>query len=151
MKFLVIGLITLCVATGASFGQSRKDPSACDAIKGKTYISWVGGKFDSNPEAAGASRISFDSSGTGASRSFLGIRPTDATGTQQILKAACSIQPKGSYLQFSFNGNDAGGAFITSYDQGSKVWVEAATPGRPMKGWMLLLPPNPPAGEYIIK
>lgn len=151
MKCLATIIIALSVATGVSFGQNRKDTVPCDSIKGKTYISWVTGKFDANPDAAAASRLSFDNVGGGISRSFLGIKPTDTTGTQQALKATCSQQTKGSYLQFTFNGTDAGGAFITSYDQGSKVWVESATPGRPMKGWMLLLPPNPPVGDNIIK
>ncbi|MBX7055120.1 MAG: hypothetical protein K1X36_09210 [Pyrinomonadaceae bacterium] len=151
MKYLVTIIIALSVATGVSYGQNRKDKIPCNAIQGKTYISWVAGKFDANPDAAGASRLSFNSQGSGTSRSFLGIKPTDTSGTQQMLKATCTQQTKGSYLQFSFNGTDAGGAFITSYDEGAKVWVEAATPGRPMKGWMLLLPPNPPSGDNIIK
>lgn len=163
LKNTIFGVVLVLIAGQMANAQTmRKDASPCEAIRGKTYIAWSGGKFDDNPDAASAARISFDRSGNGASRSFLAFRPSDATGTQQIQTVECATlmvaisgraNLKGkSYLSFkNQNGTDAGQAFITSYDGGSKVWVEAASPGRPMKGWMLLLPPNPPATDDLIK
>jgi hypothetical protein len=40
-------------------------------------------------------------------------------------------------------GTDAGTAYITSYNNGERVWAVSAMPGRPMKGWMLQVPPAP--------
>lgn len=118
------------------------DKSPCDAIKGKTYIAYFAGKFDDHPDAAGASRTVFDAAGKGTVRGFLGYRPTDANAVQQNLTCTCGVLPDGkAFLKYVVGGGtEAGTNYITSYDNGARVWVEAATPGRPMKGWMLLQP-----------
>ncbi|MBL8189003.1 MAG: hypothetical protein JNK38_13415 [Acidobacteria bacterium] len=119
------------------------DKSPCDALKSKTYIAYVAGKFDSYPDAAGAARTVFDASGKGAVRSFLGYRPSDANAVQQNLTCTCGVLPDGkAYLKYIVGaGTDAGTNFITSFDNGARIWVESGTPGRPMKGWMLQQPP----------
>lgn len=158
--------ITLAVAVlfaVSAYGQTgTKDAKPCEAIKGKTFVVWTVGKFDANPDAASAARIEFDAAGKGTVRSFIAYRPTDAMGTQQMQTVECATLAvaisgrsylKGkSYLAFkNSDGGDAGQAFITSYDGGFRVWVEAASPGRPMKGWMIALPPNPPVNDNLIK
>ena len=150
-------LFCMFVFSTVIFGQTmKKDTSPCESIKGKTYIAWSSGKFDDNPDAAGGSKLEFDARGTGKSRSFLSFKPTDANGTHELLSVKCEVttdknNKKVSFLHFFINSVDAGSAFITSYDSGSKVWAESAMPGRPMKGWMLQLPPNPPAGDNLVK
>ncbi|MFN0109695.1 MAG: hypothetical protein ACKVZH_12650 [Blastocatellia bacterium] len=119
------------------------DKSPCDALKGKTYIAYVAGQFDDYPDAAGASRTVSDASGKGTVRSFLGYRPNDANAVQQNLTCTCGVLPDGkAYLKYIVSaGTDAGTNFITSFDNGARIWVESGTPGRPMKGWMLQPPP----------
>jgi hypothetical protein len=162
MKTIItIAIFTLTLASAGFAQNMKKDAAPCEMIKGKTFIAWSAGKFDDNPDAAAAMRIVFDARGKGTARTFIAFRPTDATGTQQIQTVTCAVLPASpsnpatsgkSYLQFVTSaGSDAGKAFITSYDNGSKIWAEAASPGRPMKGWMLQLPPNPPAADNIIK
>lgn len=154
---ILIAICILTVSLSISAQTMRKDGSPCESIKGKNYIGWSSGQFDKeNPDAAGSSKLEFDTKGTGKSRNFLSYKPTDANGTHQILTIKCEVttdknNKKVSFLRFSVNGVEAGTTFITSYDNGSKVWAEGATPGRPMKGWMLLLPPNPPTADNLIK
>jgi hypothetical protein len=157
-------LVCVLVFSTAIFGQKMtKDASPCDAIKGKSYIAWSSGKFDDNPDAASSSKLVFDRSGKGTSRGFLSYKPTDTSGTHQTFNVTCGFlqdtatSPKKYYLHFTISGGlgavggDAGNAFITSYDNGSKIWAESAMPGRPMKGWMLQLPPNPPVSDNLVK
>lgn len=139
---LLLGLLFISSSLQA---QGKIDASACEAIKGKTYIGWSAGQFDDNPDAASAMRISFDAQGNGKARTFIAYRPTDNAGTQQALTSTCTTLEGGkTVFLFKVNGNiDAGTIFITSYDNGAKIWVESAMASRPMKGWLLQEPAKP--------
>jgi hypothetical protein len=140
--FLFLGLFLSAFSLHA---QGKIDASPCEAIKGKTYIGWSAGQFDDNPDAASAIHLSFDAQGNGKARSFMGYRPTDNSGVQQSLTATCATLDGGkTAFLFRVNGNiDAGTIFITSYDNGARIWVESAMPSRPMKGWLLQEPAKP--------
>ncbi|MFN7920600.1 MAG: hypothetical protein U0Q16_10920 [Bryobacteraceae bacterium] len=136
-----LGLMTAMAQTASG----RADADACKAMAGKTYLGYSSGKFDDYPDAASAMLLSVDGSGKGKARAFAGYDPKSGSATQQELSTSCTALPGGkTALKYTVgNGVDAGTSFITSYDNGERVWVESAMPGRPMKGWLLQRPAAP--------
>jgi len=140
LKFLLITLATLILSI-AAFSQTAQDKLPCEAIKGKTYLGWNEGTWESpSVFAVNSHRIIFDSNGRGVSREFFVLNETGAA--QQIKRTVvCEILPDGkSSLRF----NEGSRLLIISYDNGAKVWCEQPLQSRPTKGWMLQLPPPPP-------
>lgn len=132
---------------GQAFGQSMvADKSPCEVIKGKSYLGWNAGVFDRNPDAVNSHKIVFDASGNGTSREFFVLN--SSSNAEQIKRTVkCSVNAsKISVLDFGSGGI----LYITSYDGGSRIWAESPTEGRKTKGWMLLIPSNPPAASNII-
>ena len=122
---------------------SGPPPNPCDAIKGKTYIAFTTGQFDAHPDAASAGKWTFDNQGNGTGRSLLVYEPTDQVVLQQMPTATCTVFSDGvaGVLSFMVGSTSAGSAKFWVHDNGAKLWAEPTTPGRPMNGWMLQLPP----------
>lgn len=119
-------------------------PNPCDLIKGKTYIAFTIGKFDDHLNAASAGKLTFDSQGNGTGRSLLVYEPTDQTVLQQMVTATCTVSSDGvGLLSFMVGAVSAGSTRFWVHDNGAKLWAEPTTPGRPMNGWMLQVPPSP--------
>jgi hypothetical protein len=114
----------------------------CDVIKGRTYIAFTIGEFDGHRNAAAAGKWTFDSGGRGTGRTLRVLEPTDQTVLQQTPTAACTrLSDSVGVLSFTVGSTGAGSSNFTVHDNGAKLWVEPNEEGRPMKGWLLELPP----------
>jgi hypothetical protein len=143
-KIISATILFACLAfANPSIAQRDvKDASTKTAIAGKTYQGWSKGKFDSYTNADAAAYFIFDANSNGTCRQFFIYQPDLKTAeTHQLLVKYMEVGGK-PVLAFSHtNGVDAGTAYITSYNNGTKVWAESVDPNRPMKGWMLMVPP----------
>jgi hypothetical protein len=126
----------------ANAQRDLKDASTKTAIAGKSYQGWSKGKFDTYLNADAAAYFVFDANSNGTCRQFFIYQPDLKTAeTHQLLVKYMEVDGK-PVLAFSHsNGVDAGKAYITSYNNGTKIWAESVDPNRPMKGWMLMVPP----------
>lgn len=147
LKHLIAAsLLFSCIAFAKPAGAQRdiKDASTKSSIANKTYQGWSKGKFDNYPNADGASYFIFDAAGNGTCREFFIYQPDlKSAETYQLVVKYMEIDGKPALAFSHSNGVDAGKVFITSYNNGAKVWAESADPNRPMKGWMLMVPPAP--------
>jgi len=146
----LMAIVMLIGCTSVAYAQTLKaDKFPCEVIKGKTYISWISGTFD-GPESAFSSKIIFDRVGKGTTYEFF-TQNTAATSAGVLKRnVTCIATPAGVV---SADGSPVGKwslsypediVFITSYDNGSKIWVNyAVRKERVNKGWMLQLPPKP--------
>src|SRR4051812_3430370 len=93
----VWGTIALATPGAAHAGlpASTHAPSSCDVVKGKTYIAFTNGRFDSYPDAAAAGKWIFDSGGRATGRIMTAYEPTANSGTQQLVTAVCTLDPHG--------------------------------------------------------
>jgi len=149
--YLAITIVIFILPLAVLAQTMKADRSPCDAIKGKSYLGWNAGKFDDNPDTVNSHKIVFDASGKGKTREFFVINMT-SSAAQLTRTIVCKVNStKGdllsgkSYLEFS----DGSTLYITSYDNGSKIWGEVPTEGRKTKGWLLQLPET--ASENLIK
>lgn len=146
----LMAIVMLIGCTSVAYAQTLKaDKFPCEVIKGKTYIYWISGTFD-GPESAFSSKIIFDKDGKGSTYEF-SMQNTGSTSAS-ILKrnVTCIATPAGAV---SVDGSPVGKwslsypegiVFITSYNKGSKVWLNfAERKERVNKGWMLQLPSTP--------
>jgi outer membrane protein assembly factor BamB len=144
-KKLLATAFLLITLLAAQTGLAQKaDANTKAAIAGKTYQAWSAGKFDDHMNAAGAAKLVFDRNGKGACRQFFAYKPDMTAAEQHELNVEYMEVNGKPALAFSHkNGVDAGKVYITSYDNGARVWVEGIEAARPMKGWMLQIPPAP--------
>jgi hypothetical protein len=146
----LMAIVMLIGCTSVAYaGTPKADKFPCEVIKGKTYISWISGTFD-GPESVNSSKIIFDGDGKGSTYEFF-IQNTAATSAGALKRSVtCIATPAGAV---SADGSPVGKwslsypediVFITSYDKGSKIWVNyAVREGRVHKGWMLQVPSKP--------
>jgi len=144
--FLGICMAIYIIPLSAAAQTMKPDTSPCESIKRKSYLGWNAGSFDKNPDTVNSHRIVFDASGNGTSREFFVLN--NSSNAEQLKRTVkCSVNAsKISVLDFGSGAI----LYITSYDNGSRIWAESPTEGRKTKGWMLLLPSNPPAVSNII-
>ncbi len=134
------------------------EKSACDAIKGKTYIFFMEGQFDDHMHAASSGKLTFDANAKGQTRNLYtldlpsttagtGCTPmADGTATcnnaaQQIINVSCSSNSaKQGTFKFTSSGGDAGSSTFSTSNQGTTLWVVHNIPKREMSGWFLQLP-----------
>jgi hypothetical protein len=132
------------IAMQSSAQRDTKDVNTKSAIAGKSYQAWTKGKFDNNPAADAAAYLVFDASSKGTCRQFFIYSPDLKSAETHELKATYIDISGRPALKFSHkDGTDAGAVYITSYNGGTKVWVEGTDANRPMKGWMLMVPSAP--------
>jgi hypothetical protein len=148
MSLMAIVMLIGCTSV-AYAGTPKADKFPCEVIKGKTYISWISGTFD-GPESALSSKIIFDKDGKGSTYEF--FTQDMAATSAGVLKrnVTCIATPAGVV---SVDGSPVGKwslsypediVFITSYDNGSKIWVNfAVRKERVHKGWMFQFPSQP--------
>ncbi|MEK7748153.1 MAG: type II toxin-antitoxin system HicB family antitoxin [Nitrospirota bacterium] len=146
----VISLMAIAMLIGSAVvayaGPLKTDKFPCDVIKGNTYIYWISGTFDGK-ESAFSSKITFDKDGIGSTHEFA-MFDTGSTSASILKRSvACIATPAGTVSvdgspvsKWSLSYPEAL-VFITSYDNGSTVWINyAVRKERVNKGWMLQLP-----------
>ena len=144
LTILATGSRVASTAAHVNPSSANVPPNPCDMIKGKTYIAFTVGQFDSHPNAGAAGKWTFDGQGNGTGRSLIVYEPTDQIVVQQLPTVTCSITSDDvGLLSFMVGPTSAGNAKFWAYEHGAKLWVEPTTPGRPMNGWMLELPAPP--------
>jgi len=145
-KITTAAILCCCLAFATPSNAQRdvKDASTKTAIAGKIYQGWSKGKFDNYPNADAAAYFIFDASSNGSCRQFF-IYQADlqSAETRQLVVKYMEVDGKPALAFSHSNGVDAGKVYITSYNNGTKIWAESVDTNRPMKGWMLLVPAAP--------
>jgi len=170
-KYLIV--VVIAFAAMVESAPAYAAPSACEMIKGKTYVFFLAGGFNGNPDTVGSGKLTIDSVTTGApgtisgtERSFLAIAPPTnpsptsitlgtATGNaqDQIRKVDCTTDPHNplnmgrptGHLNFTSSGGDAGSMRFTVYDGGARLWGECLSCGAPPT-----LPLTVVSGWYVL-
>lgn len=145
-KIIAAAILLTCLVFTKPVNAQRdtRDLNTKASIAGKTYQAWSKGKFDNYPNADAAAYYVFDVAGNGTCREFFIYQPDlKAAETYPLVVKYMEIDGKPALAFSHSNGVDAGKAYITSYNNGAKVWAESVDPNRPMKGWLLLVPPAP--------
>jgi hypothetical protein len=147
--FTTLAGVTVCglmffASTGAARVKAPAPATPCDAIKGKTYIAFITGQFDDHPDAASAVKWIFDRQAKATGRNLYAYKPGVLPAQQQMPTATCAVGQDGvGLLGFKTGLSDAGAVRFWVYDNGARLWIEHTTPGRPMRGWYMQLPPPP--------
>ncbi len=136
-------VLAFAFVIGCTLISAKISAQTISEFKGATYVCFIEGEFDGNPQFAMGFKLSFNRLGNvGVARGMSADTPEQKNAVQDSSIFTCGVMQDGTKFFGAKNmqGGDQALFFYKVYDNGARVWIEHSIPGRRINGWMFRVP-----------